>query len=118
MQRTQQIISILQTDYIGYSSLRHAYFMDWCRAQCERHYLPLKSLAMHDNVVQWYETEWHHIVEKQLFNGIEDLIPLMTPEDLLGFIDIQARQIHKNYPAVLFKMLRKEFNNNIKTKAI
>ncbi|ATA75253.1 hypothetical protein [Capnocytophaga sp. H2931] len=118
MQRTQQIINILQTDYIGYSSLRHAYFMHWCREQCERHYLPLKTLAMHDSVVQWYETEWHHVIEQQVFQGIEDLIPLMSPDDLLGFIDIQARQIHKNYPAVLFQMLRKEFNNNVKTKAI
>ncbi len=110
--KTQQIIKILQTNYVGYSNLRHAYFMSWCGAQSERHYLPLKTLAMHDNVVQWYETEWHNIVELQVLTGIEDLIPYMKSDDLLDFIDIQARQILENYPAVLFKMLRSEVNEN------
>lgn len=116
--KTQQIIKILQTNYVGYSNLRHAYFMSWCGAQSERHYLPLKTLTMHDNVVQWYETEWHNIVELQVLIGIEDLIPYMKPEDLLDFIDIQARQILENYPAVLFKMLRSEVkeNNPLKIK--
>ena len=92
--------------YLQYENLRYEFYINWCAHLIQQGKASnLKPLITHDILINWYDDQWHALVEQTIQRHYSNDITLFNAEDVLLLITIYAENILQYYPSILLKKI-------------